>query len=148
MVYNPIAGGLLSGKIKSVDQVPDDGRFSDEAFSGKVYRARYYRESTFKAVQTIEKAAQAAGLSMVEVALRWLVHHSELSIKGGNDGILVGASSLAQLESNLTDLEKGPLPEPVLAAVDEAWLTAKPDVAPYWHFDLKYGYDTKKALFG
>ena len=148
VVYNPIAGGLLSGKIKSVDQVPDDGRFSDRSTSGKQYRNRYYRESTFRAVQTIEKAATAAGLSMVETALRWVVHHSALNVKGGNDGILIGASSLGQLESNLTDLEKGPLPEPVLAAIDEAWLIAKADAVPYWHKDLKYGYDTQKALFG
>lgn len=148
VVYNPIAGGLLSGKIKSVDQVPEDGRFSDQAISGKQYRNRYYRESTFNAIQTIEKAATAAGLSMVETALRWVVHHSALNIKGGNDGILIGASSLGQLESNLTDLEKGPLPESVLTALDEAWLIAKADAAPYWHKDLKYGYDTKKALFG
>ena len=148
VVYNPIAGGLLSGKIKSVDQIPDDGRFSDTAVSGKMYRNRYYRESTFKAVQTIQKAATEANLSMVETALRWVVHHSALNIKGGNDGILIGASSLAQLESNLTDLEKGPLPEPLLAAIDEAWQIAKADAVNYWHKDLKYGYDTKAALFG
>ena len=149
VVYNPIAGGLLSGKIKSVDQVPDDGgRFSDNGGHGQLYRNRYYRESTFKAVQTIEKAATEAGLTMVETALRWMVHHSALNIKGGNDGILIGASSLAQLESNLTDLEKGPLPEPVLAAIDQAWLIAKAEAPPYWHKDLTYGYDTKAALFG
>ena len=148
VIYNPIAGGLLSGKIKSLDQVPDEGRFSDKAVSGKLYRTRYYRDSTFKAVQIVEKAAADAGLSMVEVALRWVVHHSALKIKGGNDGILTGASSLAQLESNLTDLEKGPLPETVVAALDDAWHTAKADAPPYWHLDVKYSYDTKEALFG
>lgn len=148
VVYNPIAGGLLSGKLKSPDGVPDEGRFSDQAASGALYRRRYFRESTFRAIRTIEKAAGEAGLSMVEVALRWVVHHSALNIKGGNDGILIGASSLAQLESNLGDLEKGPLPEAVLAAVDEAWSITKPEAAPYWHKDLKYGYDTKEVLFG
>lgn len=148
VVYNPIAGGLLSGKIKSADQVPDSGRFSDEAVSGKQYRQRYYREGVFRAIQTIERAAEGAGLSMVEVALRWVVHHSALRIRGGNDGILIGASSLAQLESNLTDLEKGPLPEGVLAAVDEAWQVAKVDATNYWHKDLRYGYDAPKLLFG
>lgn len=148
VVYNPIAGGLLSGKIKSADQVPTEGRFSDEAFSGKVYRSRYYRDGIFKAVQKIDEAAGAAGLTMVETALRWMVHHSALKIKGGNDGILIGASSLEQLDANLTALEKGPLPEAVLAAVDEAWYLAKADTSNYWHYDLEYKYDTKEVLFG
>ena len=37
-------------------------------------------------------------------------HHSLLS-KAKGDAILVGASSVGHLESNLLDLEKGPLPE-------------------------------------
>ena len=49
---------------------------------------------------------------MIETALRWCVHHSALRLanKGGNDGIITGVSSFAQLESNLKDCEKGPLP--------------------------------------
>lgn len=40
VVYNPIAGGLFSGKIKSKDMTPAEGRFSDTATSGKMYRGR------------------------------------------------------------------------------------------------------------
>lgn len=40
VVYNPIAGGLFSGKIKTKDMVPNEGRFSDTAASGKAYRGR------------------------------------------------------------------------------------------------------------
>lgn len=40
VVYNPIAGGLFSGKIKSKDMTPAEGRFSDTAASGKMYRGR------------------------------------------------------------------------------------------------------------
>lgn len=40
VVYNPIAGGLFSGKIKSKDMVPAEGRFSDAAAFGKMYRGR------------------------------------------------------------------------------------------------------------
>ncbi|SPN97359.1 related to aldehyde reductase [Cephalotrichum gorgonifer] len=148
VVYNPLAGGLLSGKIKSADDVPTEGRFSDSSSTGANYRARYYREGVFKAVRAVEAAAAEAGLSLVETALRWVVHHSALNIKGGNDGILIGASSLGQLEKNLADLEKGPLPEAVLAAVDDAWLVAKPDAVNYWHKEVKYSYDTKAVLFG
>lgn len=148
VVYNPIAGGLFSGKVKSTDMVPAEGRFSDTAQSGKMYRNRYFKESTFKALQTIEAAVDKAGLTMIETALRWTVHHSALKIKDGNDGIIIGVSSAAQLEDNLTNLEKGQLPDEVVKALDEAWQITKVDTVPYWHLDLKYGYDTREALFG
>ena len=48
----------------------------------------------------------------------------------------------------MDDLEKGPLPEDVLQALDRAWAIAKPNAPNYWHLDLKYTYDTQKALFG
>ncbi|KAK4445835.1 NADP-dependent oxidoreductase domain-containing protein [Podospora aff. communis PSN243] len=147
VVYNPIAGGLFSGKIKSKDMVPAEGRFSDQAHSGKMYRNRYFRDSTFRALQTIENAVEKAGLTMIETALRWVVHHSKLHILNGNDGIIIGVSSLQQLEENLTHLEKGPLPEEVVQALDEAWLISKPDAVNYWHKDLEYSYDTREALF-
>jgi len=149
VVYNPIAGGLFSGKIKSKDLVPEDGRFSNTSASqGSNYRDRYFRESTFKALQVMEKATEKHGLTMIETALRWMVHHSALKIKDGNDGVLIGISSVAQLENNLDNLEKGPLPDEVVKALDEAWHISKADSANYWHGDLEYSYDTKKALFG
>lgn len=148
VVYNPIAGGLFSGKIKSTDMVPAEGRFSDKSHTGKMYRNRYFKESTFKALQTIEAAVDKAGLSMIETALRWTVHHSALKIKDGNDGVIIGVSSAAQLEHNLTNLEKGPLPDEVVQAIDEAWHIAKVDTVNYWHLDVKYGYDTREVLFG
>ncbi|KAH9907058.1 NADP-dependent oxidoreductase domain-containing protein [Xylariomycetidae sp. FL2044] len=150
VVYNPVAGGLFSGKIKSMDIEPEKGsRFHNENPSATAYRHRYYKESTFKALQTIEKALEKhPDLTLIEVALRWTVHHSQLKIKGGTDGILIGISSFTQLENNLNDLEKGPLPEDVVQALDEAWMIAKADAPNYWHMDLKYTYDTKEALFG
>ncbi|KAI1098383.1 aflatoxin B1 aldehyde reductase member 2 [Jackrogersella minutella] len=151
VVYNPIAGGLFSGKIKSKDIDPADGsRFSTDSSTGTAYRARYFKDSTFKALQTVEKAvAKHPGLTLIEVALRWAVHHSALKVKnGGGDGVIIGISSHDQLVSNLNDLEKGPLPEDIVQALDEAWHIAKPDAPNYWHKDLVYTYDTQEALFG
>ncbi|KKY17073.1 putative aflatoxin b1-aldehyde [Diplodia seriata] len=132
VVYNPIAGGLFSGKYKS-SEVPTTGRFSDSVGRmGDMYRARYFKDATWEALP-----------------FRWLTHHSALSISdGGNDGVIIGVSSLEQLQQNLKEFEKGPLPDEVLKALDEAWLVAKPTTPNYWHLDLKYTYDTRKALFG
>ncbi|KAM6528661.1 hypothetical protein FALCPG4_009623 [Fusarium falciforme] len=148
VVYNPIAGGLLSGKIKSRDIAPDSGRFSDNSRIGKMYRDRYFRESTFKALSVIEQAVEKHGLTMIETALRWMVHHSKLRIINGNDGIIIGISSVDQLENNLDNLEKGPLPDEVVQALDQAWEFSKADTPNYWHGELEYGYNVHEALFG
>lgn len=147
VVYNPIAGGLFSGKIKSKDMTPAEGRFSDTAASGKMYRGRYFRDSTFRALETVEKAVEEHGLSMIETALRWMVHHSALKVKDGNDGIIIGVSSREQLEDNLNHLEKGPLPEGLLTSLDEAWQISKADSVHYWHGEVKYHYEPKQVLF-
>jgi len=147
VIYSPIAGGLLSGKVANKETIPEEGRFSNK-FMGGMARGRYWRDSTFDALSEVRAAAEKHGISMIEVALRWMVHHSKLDLKDGNDGIIIGASSLQHLESNLDDLEKGPLPDDVVEALDRAWMIAKPDTANYWHLDLKYTYDTKEVLFG
>jgi aflatoxin B1 aldehyde reductase len=146
VVYNPIAGGLFSGKFK-LDEVPAEGRFS-ESKTGSNYRQRYFRDANFEALRIIQPVVEKNNLTMIETAFRWLVHHSKLNIKDGNDGIIIGVSSLDQLKNNLEVLEKGPLPDEVVKVLDEAWLIAKPTTVDYWHLDLKYTYDTKKALYG
>lgn len=49
------------------------------------------------------------------------------------DAVVVGASSAKQLEQNLLDLEKGPLPEEMMQALDAAWLRVKGVVPKYFH---------------
>ncbi len=148
VVYNPLAGGLFSGKIKSAE-VPTGGRFSDvNARQGAMYRDRYFKDATFDALRMIEPVAQKHNLTMLEIALRWCTHHSALKMqKGGWDGVIIGVSGFEQLESNLKDLEKGPLPDEVVKTLDKAWLVTKPTTPNYWHLDLEYKYDTQKALF-
>lgn len=165
VVYNPIAGGLFSGKYKTKD-IPKEGRYSDAVGRmGDMYRKRYFKDSTFEALQIIEPVVAKHGLTMVETALRWVVNHSALNIKDGNDGVIIGVSNIDQLDQNLKDCEKGPLPEEVLQALvcllkvslkiellpltlskDKAWKVSQRDTPNYWHLDLKYTYDTRKAL--
>lgn len=151
VVYNPLSGGLFSGKIKSKDQLPEDetSRFGAKSSTGENYRKRYFRDTTFEALAMIQEVADKYSLTLLEIALRWVMHHSALNVKDdGGDGIIIGVSSQAQLESNLRDLEKGPLPDEVVQVLDQAWIHAKALSPPYWHGTLEYGYDTTKALFG
>lgn len=116
--------------------MPSDGRFSGVSKQqGERYRERYFRGAIFEALKNIEPVVQKNNLTMVETAFRWLVHHSKLNLKqseGGNDGIIVGVSSLKQLEGNINDLEKGPLPEEVTAVLDEAWTNIGGTAPNYW----------------
>lgn len=142
VVYNPMAGGFLAGKYKTKD-IPAEGRYSDASITGPMYRSRYFKDATFDALRVIEPAVEKHGLTMAETALRWLHHHSALKMDGNDrDGVIIGVSSLEQLESNCRDLQKGPLPEEVVDALDQAWLIAKPTTPDYWHLELKYTYDT------
>lgn len=147
VVYNPLAGGIFSGKYKANDN-PTEGRFSSvNPLLGASYRKRYFRDTTFDALSIIEPVANAHGLTLVQVVFRWLVHHSALNVMEGNDGVVIGVSSLEQLDQNLAAAQQGPLPEEVVEALDKAWLLAKAETPNYWQLDLKYTYDTKKALF-
>ncbi|RDW63547.1 hypothetical protein BP6252_11092 [Coleophoma cylindrospora] len=148
VVYNPLAGGILTGKYKPTD-VPSEGRFSNvNQLLGASYRKRYFRDSMFEALSIVEPVAKEHGLTLVEIGLRWLVHHSALNVINGTDGIVIGVSNMEQLDQNLQGCEKGPLPEDVVNALDQAWLVAKAETPNYWQLELKYTYDTTKALFG
>jgi aflatoxin B1 aldehyde reductase len=136
VTYNPLCGGLFSGMIKSADleTPPTEGRFSDSYQWGELYRDRYLNNANMQALKIVEDVTKEHGLTMLETALRWTIHHSALStrIKGGNDGVVVGVSNLQQLEGNLRDFEKGPLPEDVVFALEQAWQITKVTAPSYW----------------
>ncbi|SCV68325.1 BQ2448_446 [Microbotryum intermedium] len=124
--FNPLAGGLFTGRYSGVDmQVENGSRFDPATGQGQNYRKRYFNDRYFEALALIEPIAKKHDLTMCGVALRWINHHSLLKRNHG-DQILIGASSHRHLEDNLIDLEKGPLPEEVVNILDEAWEIFRP----------------------
>ncbi|KAF9899911.1 hypothetical protein EC991_008145 [Linnemannia zychae] len=126
--YNPICGGLLSGKYK-FDHVPEGSRYDSTTPIGKMVRGMYWNKANFEAVESLTKVAKESNLTLLEATLRWMRHHSGLTAK---DGILIGASTVAQLEESLTELDKGPLPQDMIKAFDEAWEHVKSFSQPYF----------------
>lgn len=61
------------------------------------YRARYWKEPYFRALAQIEAVTQKHGLTLAEVALRWISHHSLMRREHG-DAVLIGASSVKHIE--------------------------------------------------
>lgn len=132
IAYNPLAGGVLSGKYKS-SNAPTDGRFSDvDPKIGQQYRDRYLKDTNLQALQLLEPLAAEHNLSLLQIAFRWCVHHSKLDVFGGGDGIVIGISSLQQLQANLDALEEAELPAAIVQALDSAWELTKPSCPLYW----------------
>lgn len=127
--YNPLAGGLLSGKYTSVEDAPKDGRFVARAG----YKQRYWKESFFKAADILRKACCEAEIPMAEASLRWLSYHSQMDALMG-DGIIIGASKISQLIQNIEAVKKGPLPEKTAKIFDSAWEACREDAPPYYRF--------------
>ncbi|XP_024210550.1 aflatoxin B1 aldehyde reductase member 4 isoform X3 [Pan troglodytes] len=123
--YNPLAGGLLTGKYKYEDKDGKQpvGRFFGNTWA-EMYRNRFWKEHHFEGIALVEKALQAAygasAPSVTSAALRWMYHHSQLQGAHG-DAVILGMSSLDQLEQNLAAAEEGPLEPAVVDAFNEAW---------------------------
>jgi aryl-alcohol dehydrogenase-like predicted oxidoreductase len=109
-IYNPLAGGLLTGK-QQVDRPLPGSRFDNN----RMYLDRYWHPAFFEAVEELSSAASASGRSLVSVALNWLRHHTSI------DCMILGASRLEQLEQNLAVLQEGPLPDEVTNTCDRVW---------------------------
>ena len=133
--YNPLAGGLLTDRYERTTadaDVEPGSRFDPARDQGANYRTRYWKDEWFDALDIVRPAVKAAGIkTTAEAALRWVVHHGVLDSKYG-DAVIIGATSAAQLEDNLTSLEQSPLPEAVVKAFDEAWPVFKPVCKPYY----------------
>ncbi|CBQ68145.1 related to aflatoxin aldehyde reductase [Sporisorium reilianum SRZ2] len=130
--FNPLGGGLFVGH-HSADSKPEEGsRFDPQRAQGQMYRKRYWNDHYFDALDLIRASAEKHGLTMAEIALRWMMHHSQLKSELG-DAVIIGASSKNHIDANLVDFEKGPLPKEVVDKVDEAWQIVKPHAPPYHH---------------
>ncbi len=107
--YNPLAGGLLSGK-QSLAAGPLAGtRFDFNA----VYRKRFWHPAYFEAVEALRAVAARCGVSPVELALRWLASRA--------DCLIVGASRFEHLTENLASCAGGALPDEALESCDAVW---------------------------
>jgi aryl-alcohol dehydrogenase-like predicted oxidoreductase len=118
VAYNPLAGGLLTGKHTS--SAPVVGSRFD---GNRQYQDRYWNSANFAAIARLGALAADSGRSLASLALNWLLHHTSCS------GILLGASTFQQLHANLNALDEGPLDELMLRVVDQEWIHLK-GVAP------------------
>jgi aryl-alcohol dehydrogenase-like predicted oxidoreductase len=115
--YNPIAGGLLSGKHDRAASPPEGGRFQ-LGNAGARYQERYWHEAEFDTVDALKGLSNEAGMSMATMAVSWVMANPAITAP------IVGASRPEQLKDSLDAAERGPMPADLKARLDEmthAW---------------------------
>ena len=125
--YNPLAGGLLTGKHLVRENIPDSGRFRENYN----YRDRYWKDDYFDVLTQLADAAQQHDLTLVQIAMSWLKHHSLMNESLG-DAIILGASKIEQLEENLKALNTSPLDPLIIDILDQGWELIKPNCFKYF----------------
>lgn len=111
--YNPLAGGLLTGK-HSKDQPPAEGRFTGTVgAAGALYQQRYWHEREFATIEKLRSIAQEAGQSLTRISVAWVLANTQIT------SAIIGASRAGQLDDTIAaeDLE---LDAALKAKLDEA----------------------------
>jgi aryl-alcohol dehydrogenase (NADP+) len=96
--YNPIAGGLLSGKHNRTAPPPDGSRFT-LGQAGPMYTERYWHEREFDTVEALRKLADQAGVSLVTLSVAWVLANKAVTAP------IIGASRPEQLDASLAAVD-------------------------------------------
>jgi 1-deoxyxylulose-5-phosphate synthase len=110
--YNPLAGGMLTGKHDRGAAPPEGSRFS-LGNAGPRYQERYWHDREFDTVDALRSLSNEAGMSMATMAMCWVLSNPAITAP------IIGASRPDQLADILAAAEKGPLPADLKARLDE-----------------------------
>jgi aryl-alcohol dehydrogenase-like predicted oxidoreductase len=111
LAFSPLAQGVLTGKYRSVDDVPEGSRATTESGAGFV--ARFLNEPTLSRVAELRAIADSVGLPLSRVAIAWTLRRPDVTTA------IVGATSLTQIEENAAAAEVD-LDEVTLERIDGA----------------------------
>jgi aryl-alcohol dehydrogenase (NADP+) len=115
IAYNPLAGGMLTGKHRSGEPPEPGTRFTLGA-SGELYRERYWHAAQFEAVETLRAYCREHGLNLATLAVAWVLNQP------GITAAIVGASSPDQLTDTLPAANLQ-LDDETRAACESIWWT-------------------------
>ena len=92
--YNPIAGGLLSGRHSRATSPPEGSRFT-LGTAARAYQERYWHDREFDTVEQLRGLAAEAGMSLVTMAVAWVLANKVITAP------IIGASRPEQLDDSL-----------------------------------------------
>ncbi|MFN3258189.1 MAG: aldo/keto reductase [Ilumatobacter sp.] len=110
MAYNPLAGGLLTGKHAAAAGPTVGTRFTLGSASRR-YQERYWADDKFEVVEAMRPLAADAGISLAHMAMGWVLSKPDVTTP------IVGASSSAQL-ADAVAAEAAPLDPNLVAELD------------------------------
>ncbi|MBK6320371.1 MAG: aldo/keto reductase [Dehalococcoidia bacterium] len=96
--YNPIAGGLLSGKHNR-DSGPEEGSRFTLGTAAERYQDRYWHEAMFETVEQLRPIANDAGMALPQMAVAWVLANPAVTAP------IIGASRPEQLDDTLKAAE-------------------------------------------
>jgi aryl-alcohol dehydrogenase (NADP+) len=96
--YNPIAGGLLSGKHSRTAPPPEGTRFTLGS-AATAYQDRYWHDREFDTVEALRQLAEKAGVSLVTLSIAWVLASKAITAP------IIGASRPEQLDASLAAAE-------------------------------------------
>ncbi|HEY0294760.1 MAG TPA: aldo/keto reductase [Bordetella sp.] len=93
--YNPLAGGLLTGKYR-LEENPEKGRFSEEVGRfGLRYQTRYWHTREFETLEKLKSISSELGATLPKLSIAWILAHPAIT------SVILGASSPDQLNETL-----------------------------------------------
>ncbi|MDQ1628720.1 MAG: L-glyceraldehyde 3-phosphate reductase [Actinomycetota bacterium] len=107
IAFSPLAQGMLTDRY--LDGIPPGSR----AAQGKSLDPSLLDEKVLNHVRALDEIARGRGQSLAQLALAWALRDPRMT------SVLIGASSVAQLETNLGALDAPPLTDEELAAIDQ-----------------------------
>ncbi|MBT1620940.1 aldo/keto reductase family protein [Curtobacterium flaccumfaciens pv. poinsettiae] len=112
IVWSPIAQGVLTGKYKPGQPLPEGSRATDEKGGADMIK-RFMRDEVLEAVQRLQPVADQAGLTLAQLAIAWTLQNENVA------SAIVGASRPQQVTDN-AKAAGVKLDADALAAIDEA----------------------------
>jgi aflatoxin B1 aldehyde reductase len=122
--YGPSASGLLIKPVEQLLNAKADSRFGALPAITK----GYLQDSLTKYVKIFQDVCKEEAVPTLDATFRYLLHHSALDKQ---DGFIIGASDVAQLDKNLEATKGGPLPQKVVRAFEDLWIGVEKEAAPY-----------------
>jgi aryl-alcohol dehydrogenase-like predicted oxidoreductase len=90
--WSPIGGGLLTGKYKRGQELPEGARFADQ--TNPIYRRRL-TERIYDVVEGLEPIAQEKGCTLAQLSLAWVLNQP------GVTSPIIGPRTMEQFEDNI-----------------------------------------------
>ncbi|PZE82457.1 aldo/keto reductase family protein [Curtobacterium sp. MCBD17_032] len=112
IVWSPIAQGVLTGKYKPGQPLPEGSRATDEKGGADMIK-RFMRDEVLEAVQRLQPVADQAGLTLAQLAIAWTLQNENVA------SAIVGASRPEQVTDNVKAAGVT-LDADALAAIDDA----------------------------